>query len=109
MSTDRIQHVKSQLPQNGLDSTQDVDEAAGEDYSPMPSEEPSEPFEVRRSSVGKSENLSRPENPAKATDSEPEVPKAKQKKAKKKKGGKKNDSTGVRQSHDDESLKGVGD
>src|SRR6266487_1875715 len=70
VSTDGVQHGKSLQPQNGLVLiTDDVDEGVAkptaEEYSPMPgSEEPSEsPFEARRPSIGKSENLPRPENP----------------------------------------------
>jgi hypothetical protein len=80
-----------------------------EEYSPMPgSEEPSEsPFEARRPSIGKSENLPRPENqnPVKATDSEPDQKVKSKKKARKNR--KKGDT--VRQSHDDESQVAAGE
>jgi hypothetical protein len=71
-----------------------------EDYSPMPSEEPSEsPFEARRPSLTRSEKHSQPENPAK-TDSDQEPPKKTGKKGKRKK-GKKGDGGAGR--HDEES------
>jgi hypothetical protein len=86
-----------------------VAKPTAEEYSPMPgSEEPSEsPFEARRPSIGKSDNLTRPEHPVKATDSEQE-PKPKSKK-KKTKNRKKGDAAAGRQGHDDEAQVAVGE
>ena len=96
---------------NGI-ITHDLDATVGnEEYSPMPSEEPSEStFEGRHSSIGKGENPSRPDNPTtKPTDSEVEVPKVAKPKKQKRKKGKKSDPSGVRQSLDDEPQNENGD
>jgi hypothetical protein len=116
ITTDRIQHVKPQLPQNGLGvNTQDLDEPATNktptDVSPIPSEEPYEsPFEARRPSIGKSpETQPRTEIPiVKSTDSEVDPPKPPKAKKGKKKKGRKNDAA-VGQNNDDEAQIGIGD
>ncbi len=70
-----------------------------EEYSPMPSEEPSEsPFEARRPSIGRNEHAP---TQSKATDSEEVQRPAKAKRNKKKK-GRKNEGGPVRPSHDDD-------
>ena len=69
-----------------------VAKATTEEYSPMPSEEPSEsPFEARRPSVA-----------PRPTDSDVEVPKPAKAKRSKKKKGRKSDAGPVRPSHDDD-------
>lgn len=71
-----------------------------EEYSPMPSEEPSEsPFEARRPSIGRNEHAP---TQSKATDSDVEVQKPAKAKRSKKKKGRKSDGGPVRPTHDDD-------
>ena len=124
MRTDRIQNVKSKRPQNGLSvDTHGLDDTAGAktptEYSPMPSEVPSEShFDTRRPSIPArptdssplpSEEPSDPpfdarrsSIPAKATDSDAEQKPKPPKKGKKKK-GKKSEVAVLRSRGDDES------